>query len=525
MLNYLQIFRLLYKDYIKIIMFISLLLSGYTLLIGISPLFIKSIINNLDNNDLFFRNIIIITLILFTKSLLLYFSGIYKSRLLNRRNIKLKLEILRSYLNSDLLINDTIGHSNIFHIQSNTTNEVTSTFLNIFLTFSQDILILIISIILLIRLNAAVLLVCALYYLILYSFHKIREKHIKRLSNIHYKARERAFIFVKRFFDCYINVNTVSYSWTYPKADDLYKKYEDATNSLFLSKLINKKVTDVFSELLPLFLLVMFVVKGQTDLGTLVAIMTYLNYISGPLNRLIMLNNEYQGALISYNKIIQIINNANFISSISQDKTEVDSVSLEQVSFHFNESTHKILSMLNYNFKLGGLYVISGISGSGKTTLLKILCGLYNPVSGRIKINSDEHKDIKLYYKYNVFFLEQNPMFMSDNLIDVFPIKKVEDIDRIHSILYDFGFEQNFDIKKITQCNNMSLGERKKIAMTLCVFLGYKYILLDEPTSGLEQNSRTKIMNIVKQLSQKSMVVVATHDNDLINIGNYNISL
>lgn len=74
------------------------------------------------------------------------------------------------------------------------------------------------------------------------------------------------------------------------------------------------------------------------------------------------------------------------------------------------------------------------------------------------------------------------------------------------------GMEEILD----TSNNGLSGGEARRIALARTVNRHVPFYLFDEPTAELDEENRKKVMKAIRQLSQDAIVLIATHDQDLI---------
>ena len=192
---------------------------------------------------------------------------------------------------------------------------------------------------------------------------------------------------------------------------------------------------------------------------------------------------------------------------------------LRNVSFYYEEK-HKILDHVSLSFSSHGLVMIEGESGSGKSTLLSLLHREKEVKEGDIlffhqslkEMNEQEKMDYRLfscgvvYQDYGLFShlsIEENlKMFMS-------VVNKNEDIP---TLLKKVGLS----IDPKTNVDVLSGGEKQRVAIARSMILTSPILLLDEPTSSLDDKNAFEIMDLLKELSKKSLIMIVTHDHRMI---------
>ena len=192
---------------------------------------------------------------------------------------------------------------------------------------------------------------------------------------------------------------------------------------------------------------------------------------------------------------------------------------LRNVSFYYEEK-HKILDHVSLSFSSHGLVMIEGESGSGKSTLLSLLHHEKEVKEGDIlffhqslkKMNEQEKMDYRLfscgvvYQDYGLF----SHLSVEENLkMFMLVVNKTEDIP---TLLKKVGLS----IDPKTNVDVLSGGEKQRVAIARSMILTSPILLLDEPTSSLDDKNAFEIMNLLKELSKKSLIIIVTHDHRMI---------
>jgi energy-coupling factor transport system ATP-binding protein len=154
---------------------------------------------------------------------------------------------------------------------------------------------------------------------------------------------------------------------------------------------------------------------------------------------------------------------------------------------------------LNFQVSSGGIFSIHGKSGSGKTTLLKTICGLHNDFAGEVSGTED------LAY-FNIDFLYGLELTLSELLDDDALLIRL----------------QLADLKDRTLAT-YSGGQKQRALVALALASPQSVVVLDEPTSALDDEMADLVIKEILQ-SQKT-IILATHDDRLIEVSNDSISL
>lgn len=171
-----------------------------------------------------------------------------------------------------------------------------------------------------------------------------------------------------------------------------------------------------------------------------------------------------------------------------------------------------------------GLISFLGESGSGKTTLLNVLGGL-DKASGSMQYDDFSVKKYNMmkmdkFRSKNVGYIFQNYNILQektvyDNLkiaLDISGINdKEESQKRIEYTLKAVGL---YKFRK-KLAGNLSGGQMQRVAIARALLKNNKIIIADEPTGNLDSANSIEIMNILKKISEKSLVLLVTHDKKL----------
>jgi len=211
-------------------------------------------------------------------------------------------------------------------------------------------------------------------------------------------------------------------------------------------------------------------------------------------------------------------------------------IELNNISKIFdNKKKITVLKNLNFKFKKGKIYSLSGPSGSGKSTLLNLLSLIDRPSSGNIKIDNRNinHNEIEI-----------NDKIRSSNIGIVYQEK---------NLLPDFTAIENVCIASLAANNNhkiaeqeslkiiqkvglkdranhypseLSGGEMQRIAISRAIVNKPRIILADEPTGSLDHENANQIFNLLFKLKNNDRVIIfATHNRFFANKADYKISL
>ncbi len=172
-----------------------------------------------------------------------------------------------------------------------------------------------------------------------------------------------------------------------------------------------------------------------------------------------------------------------------------------------------ILKNITLSFNECGIYSIMGPSGSGKSSLLRLMNRLDEPTAGDILFHGQPLKDYEpTALRRRIGYLFQTPYLFDGTVADNlrYADDSVSD-DRITEILKQAQLDPGIASAPI---DNMSGGERQRIALARLMALGPEVILLDEPTSALDPTATASIEHLITSIAGDCglTAIMVTHD-------------
>ena len=203
-------------------------------------------------------------------------------------------------------------------------------------------------------------------------------------------------------------------------------------------------------------------------------------------------------------------------------------VDIKKLTKTFSDGSRKLHVLKDINLQIDeeSIITIKGPSGSGKSTLLSIIGTLDNADSGELLINGiciQENTNIDKLRNKSIGFVFQFHNLISElTLEENVSLPKMiakEQWDKDELIeLFEY-----FDLKDRMNSfpNDLSGGEKQRVAVMRAVINNPSIIIADEPTGNLDKENALKMMSLFQKLNteKKLTIIIATHDEDVFNIG------
>lgn len=180
----------------------------------------------------------------------------------------------------------------------------------------------------------------------------------------------------------------------------------------------------------------------------------------------------------------------------------------------------KIIANASFKLNDAGLVWLRGPSGSGKSTILRIMCALETPSAGEVFYKNQLITLLDIAaFRSNCIFVPQMPVLgqlsVSECIMLPFSfkanIKKSYNKNKLDELLKYFELDEVLS-KNITQ---LSGGEKLRIALIRAILLDPECLLLDEPTSALDAQMEQKTLKLIKELSNKKLIISSFHTDSI----------
>ena len=198
-----------------------------------------------------------------------------------------------------------------------------------------------------------------------------------------------------------------------------------------------------------------------------------------------------------------------------------DIVQLSNIEKSYDET--KVLTGVDLDIEEGELIVLLGPSGSGKTTLLNIIAGIDSANNGEVIVAGNDlskMNDLELTnyrrdtvgYIFQFYNLLPNLTVLENAALGL--ELKGESLDGAKEILQRVGLGD----KSHRFPAQLSGGEQQRVAISRAMAKNPALIVADEPTGNLDRNNSASVRAMFKDISKESTIIIATHDNDYLEI-------
>lgn len=268
---------------------------------------------------------------------------------------------------------------------------------------------------------------------------------------------------------------------------------------------------------------VMAVFSGRISIGSLMAFYSYLGMLFFPMIKMVIINNYYQEAAASMERINAVLAERPHIKPAPLPVTLgriKGNVEFRGVSFSYNGGK-EILSDIAFDVKGSEIVAIVGKSGAGKSTLVNLLLRFYEPTEGSILIDGHNLKDLDLgSYRSRVGIVLQDDYLFSgtirENILygrpdaDMDAVIDVARLSNAHQFIV--GLPDGYDTEIGERGIRLSYGERQRISIARAILRDPAILILDEATSNVDsETERLIIEHAFKNLMAGRTTFIVAH--------------
>ncbi|MGM0838244.1 MAG: thiol reductant ABC exporter subunit CydC [Bacillota bacterium] len=217
-------------------------------------------------------------------------------------------------------------------------------------------------------------------------------------------------------------------------------------------------------------------------------------------------------------RLYSVVKEENKVNRVGPVETLPDGkaldVELEKISFTFPDEPRVTLNEISLSLPAGSKTAIVGPSGSGKSTVLQLFLKIQEADSGSVRIGGIPIEQVvqeNLWENTNVV-LQENHFFygsIRDNLI--LAGEELEDSSLLSALATVRLDHFSLDDRVLEKGENLSGGEKQRLAIARAMLKGGRLWLLDEPTSSVDVLTEKAIFDHLFEQAKEDTLVLVSH--------------
>ena len=262
--------------------------------------------------------------------------------------------------------------------------------------------------------------------------------------------------------------------------------------------------------------------NGRLSVGTYSVLVFLTQRLLWPLTRLGETLDQYQRAMASTNRVMNLLDTPIAIHSghVSLPVASVrGEVELQNVTFAYN-GRNPVIKNLSLHIPAGKTIAIVGSTGSGKSTLVKLLLRLYEIQSGTITLDGIELRDLNFRDLRSCIGLVSQDVFLfhgtvAENIAYGSPDATEAEVIEAAKIAeaHDFIMQlpESYDTIVGERGQKLSGGQRQRIAIARAVLKNPPILILDEATSAVDNETEAAIQRSLERITANRTTIAIAH--------------
>ena len=365
-----------------------------------------------------------------------------------------------------------------------------------------------------------------------YIYYRLSNKRIKKWGRIRLNIDQ---ILSKLILESIGNIKNVILNNYNKKFSDFFMKKNLIKAKYSSYQLTVNQLPRIYFEFIALISIISFIFlmiyqgKDSASIIFILAIFAAASFkILPSINKMFTYYQQINYYGSSFDKIYDELAALTNISQTETKKSLKFNQSIEMKNLNFGYEKNKfILNNINLKIKKGDIIGIIGKSGSGKSTLVNLLSGLLSPDKGTIFIDGvNIHSSLK-EYQSKIGYVSQSVVLLDEsikkNIAFEFEDDKI-DIDRVSHVidqveLTDWinNLENGTDTSVGDQGIQISGGQKQRLSIASALFKNPEIMIFDEPTSSLDEDTETKVLNMIKNLKRNKTIIIISHNHSKLS--------
>ncbi|MCI9273594.1 MAG: ABC transporter ATP-binding protein [Clostridiales bacterium] len=267
----------------------------------------------------------------------------------------------------------------------------------------------------------------------------------------------------------------------------------------------------------------LFMIYRQITAADLMAYLLYVTTLLTSIRRIVEFTEQFQRGMTGIERFSEIMDAPIEIKD-SPDAVELTQVKgeirFDEVSFRYSDDHSEVLSKINLHVKSGENIALVGPSGGGKTTLCSLIPRFYEVTAGRILLDGQDIRGIKLHsLRSKIGVVQQEVYLFSGSIYDNIEYGKpgasrqeiIEAAKQAGAHEFIMQLCDGYDTYVGERGVKLSGGQKQRISIARVFLKNPPVLILDEATSALDNESERIVQKSLEKLAKGRTTFTIAH--------------
>ncbi len=266
-----------------------------------------------------------------------------------------------------------------------------------------------------------------------------------------------------------------------------------------------------------------YVIDGTISTGDLLVFLAYLAALYGPMETLAYISSSFAVSGARAKRVFEVLDSEDEISdrpgAVDFGESATRSLQLNNISFGY-EAELPVLQDISLSVNAGETLALVGPTGAGKSTLVAMIPRFFDPWSGRLLIDGQDIRDIRIAsLRAQISIVLQEPfllpMTIAENIAYGRPDASLDEIKaaakaaRIDA--YIEGLPDGYATPVGERGATLSGGQRQRLSIARALLKDAPILIMDEPTSALDAETEAQLLAALRTLMHNRTTIIIAH--------------